>query len=120
TVICRDVHTPYSGMLPGCVAGHYGFDDIHIDLGPLSRFAGARFFRSEATGLDTAARRVLCDNRPPVPYDVLSIDIGATPRTADVPGAAEHATPVKPIGGFLERWEQMKHRAARHEGALRV
>mgnify|MGYP002789194055 CR=1 FL=1 len=32
TVLSRDAETPYSGMLPGLVAGHYDYDDVHIDL----------------------------------------------------------------------------------------
>ena len=110
TLLTREVDTPYSGMLPGVVAGHYGFDDAHIDAGRLSRFAGARLYPDEAVGIDLAARRVLCRGRPPVPFDLLSLDIGSRPNTGAVPGAAGHAIPVKPIDGFLRRFEGVRAR----------
>lgn len=37
TLVNRDTDTPYSGMLPGLIAGHYSFDDTHIDLGRLAQ-----------------------------------------------------------------------------------
>ncbi len=111
TLISRELHTPYSGMLPGLIAGHYGFDDAHIDTAPLARSAGARLYGDEVTGLDLARRLVLCRQRPPVPYDILSLDIGSRPNTGAVPGAAEHAIPVKPIDGFLARFEALRARA---------
>src|SRR5680860_1148536 len=114
TLICRDTHTPYSGMLPGYIAGHYSYDAVHIDLSRLARFAGARFFRDEAHGLDREAGKVLCRNRPPVPYDTLSINIGSTPQMADVAGASEHAVPVKPINGFNQRWLSLLQRVREH------
>ena len=112
TLITREVDTPYSGMLPGLIAGHYTPDQAHIDTGPLARFAHARLYQDEATGIDLAGRRVLCRDRPPVPYDLLSLDIGSRPNTGSVPGAAEHAIPVKPIDGFLARFEALRARVA--------
>ena len=119
TVLTRDVDTPYSGMLPGLIAGHYQIDDVHIDLGRLSRFAGARLYHDEAVGLDLTAQRVLCRDRPPVSYDVVSIDIGVTP-TRRVKGSADHAVAVKPISTLVARWEQLRERVRHQSGALRI
>ncbi len=111
TLIARDVETPYSGMLPGWVAGHYDFDECHIDLGRLARFADARLVHDEAIGIDRAARCVLCRGHPPIRWDLLSLDIGSAPRADDVPGAAEHTIAVKPIAHFAVRWEALLARA---------
>ncbi|MEY4979184.1 MAG: selenide, water dikinase SelD [Pseudomonadota bacterium] len=104
TLICTDVDTPYSGMLPGYIAGHYGFDDVHIDLFRLCAFAGVRFIQGRVNGLDRQQRRVLLHQRPAIAYDLLSINTGSTPHTRQVMGADEHSIPVKPIAGFNQRW----------------
>ena len=41
TLVARDMLTPYSGMIPGYIAGHYTRAEAHIDLRPLAAFAGA-------------------------------------------------------------------------------
>jgi selenide,water dikinase len=104
TLICADVDTPYSGMLPGYIAGHYRFDDVHIDLARLCAWAGARFFQSAVIGIDRARKEVLLRDRPPLPYDYLSINIGSTPNMRAIEGATQYAMPVKPIAQFNERW----------------
>ena len=119
TVICRDTHTPYSGMLPGYVAGHYAYDEVHLDLRRLCEFAGARFFSDEVTGLDRNARKALCRGRPPVPYDLLSINIGSTPSLG-VEGAAARVVPVKPINAFNDRWLALLDRVLSHPGRLAI
>ncbi len=120
TLICTDMHTPYSGMLPGYIAGHYDYDDVHIDLSRLCVFAGARLYRDEVIGLDRVNQKVICRNRPPVPYDELSINIGSTPQLASVAGAAENAVPVKPIQRFNDRWLALLERVQKHPGKTTI
>ncbi len=120
TLVTPQPESVYSGMLPGVVAGLYRPEQARIELFPLARFAGARIVLSSALGLDLARREVLCEGRPPVPYDLLSIDVGATPRVADVAGAARHAVPLKPIDGLLARIDAVLDRACARGGSARV
>ena len=110
TLISRDTQTPYSGMLPGFIAGRYSVDEAHIDLVPLSRFAGARFIKGEVTGLDPASRTILFADRPPVSYDILSINTGSTPSTRGASDPEAALIPVKPIDRFLEQWQRLLER----------
>ncbi len=105
TLITRDLHTPYSGMLPGYIAGHYEYDEAHIDLRPLAQFAGARIYHAEVNDLDLKNNNVICADRPPIHFDYVSINIGSAPATLHIPGADDFAMPVKPINHFLTSWE---------------
>ena len=120
TLICRDTHTPYSGMLPGYVAGHYTYDDVHIDLRRLAEFAGARFFRSEVVGLDRLTRQVLCRDRPAVCYDRLSINIGSTPKYTDLSSENTRTVAVKPIYQFNVRWLALLSRVQTQPGPMHI
>ncbi len=120
TLISRESNAPYSGMLPGLVAGHYTFADAHIDLAPLSRFARARFLREEVVGVDLDNKRVLCAGRPPVAFDVLSLNTGSAPGVGRVSGAEGSVVPVKPIDGFFARWELLRERVANSSNPVSI
>lgn len=120
TLIGRDIETPYSGMIPGFVAGAYSFDECHIDLARLAVWTGARLIHAEAVGLDRVNRQVLLKDRPPVSYDLVSLDVGSSPGIDAIPGAADHATPVKPIAELGRRWLGFLERVKDWQGALRI
>jgi selenide,water dikinase len=110
-------------MLPGYISGHYSFDEVHIDLARLCAFAGARFYRDAVTGIDRQNQRVICANRPPVAYDLLSINTGSTPQVQNVEGAQALSTPVKPIAQFNQRWLALLDKARQwpaHRGRMTI
>jgi len=104
TLISDVVQAPYSGMLPGYLAGFYGLDDTHIDLISLAHFAQAHFVLDKAIALDAPSHTVIGERSGPLTFDYLSIDIGSTPQLPAIPGA-EYIIPAKPVPGLLTAWE---------------
>lgn len=104
TVINPGPTAPYTGMLPGHVAGHYDRDALEIDLYRLARFAGARLLVDSATGLDLAAREVHLASGRRIGYDAASLDIGVTSALPELPGFSDHGVPAKPLGPLATRW----------------
>ena len=105
TVINPAPLAPYSGMLPGFVAGHYSSEELYIDLVRLARAAGARVVLGKAVQIDRAARQVHVPGRAPIGYDVCSVDIGITSGMPELEGFSEHAVPAKPLDDFARIWE---------------
>ena len=102
TVVAREAHSPYSGMLPGFVYGIYSWDDIHVDLAKLCTFANARLIIDEVIGIDPSQNVAKFRARPPLRYDCLIVNTGGEPgikfRNHD------NVTAVKPIGRFTTDW----------------
>jgi selenide,water dikinase len=56
TLISPQTMTPYSGMLPGLIAGHYSFEQTHIDLVKLALWANIRFIQDKVIAIDVEAK----------------------------------------------------------------
>jgi len=106
TLVSEKTLTPYSGMLPGFVAGHYSLEETHIDLNRLCQWAGVRWIKGRVDAIDLAEKSIVVNGNTSLSYDKLSIDIGSTPDLS-VAGAATHAVGVKPVSGFNDVWNSL-------------
>ena len=106
---------PYSGMLPGFVAGHYRRDELDIDLVKLARFAGARLIPGRVAHIDPDARLARLENGRALPFHVASVDIGITSDMPALPGFSRHAVPAKPLDGFAAKWDAFRAAAGAQE-----
>ena len=97
TLVSDTLLTPYSGMLPGYLAGHYSVEETHLDLPRLCQAAQVRFIHARVTGIDLERKQLQLADQPPLSYDRVSINTGSTPNLA-VPGAREFA-----IGGQADQ-----------------
>ena len=119
TLVSPQALTPYSGMLPGLIAGHYSFEDIHVDLVSLCQWANVRLIMSEVTGIDPDNNTISLRDRPDLSFDVLSLDTGSTPNHV-IPGSAKNTIPIKPIAGFWQHWNTLYQSLQAKESAGQI
>ncbi len=94
--------TPYSGMLPGHLAGTYSHDEMHIDLVRVCAANGVQFIQAAAQRIDKRQKKIYFADRPPIVFDVLSINIGS------IPEKEPWGIGIKPMHDFLGQWSQVE------------
>ncbi len=97
TLVSPHSYATYSGMVPGVLAGQYRLDEAQIDVRALAARAGAAFIPDRVVRIDARRRRLDLAERPPLFYDLLSLDIGSQPAGTERIAAGAPAVIVKPI-----------------------
>lgn len=103
-LVCPQRQAAYSGMVPGWLAGHWGFNDLCIDVAALAQAAGAEWLPTQVQALDAGARQLqLADGRV-LDYDLLSLNIGSTLRPPPVAPAGRLLS-LRPLDGLQAAWD---------------
>jgi selenide,water dikinase len=114
TLISPNIQTPYSGMLPGLISGHYQYNDLHIDLELLARKSHVKFQIGKAKGLNPNNATLLLEDGKQLSYDFLSFDTGATPSYV-FEGINKNSLFVKPIHDFYNQWRAIEQQLFKNE-----
>jgi pyridine nucleotide-disulfide oxidoreductase family protein len=106
TLITPFEQAPYSGMIPGWIAGHYQWQDCCINFKHLCQLACATLHLVEVASLQADSQRVLLSNGKEIFYDWLSINIGSTlmPR-------CDHSVPLltmRPLNALRTVWPNLR------------
>lgn len=96
---------PYSGMVPGWLAGHYEWTECCIDFEKLCMRAGARLLIDSVARIDTVQSEVVMASGLRLGFDWLSVNIGSTlkpPQSVQL-----RILPMRPLSALCERWNDL-------------
>jgi selenide,water dikinase len=119
TLISDQTHSPYSGMVPGYLAGYYSYEDCHFDLRRLCEELGQRFIRAKIIGIDPERKKIQLENRPEIRYDCASVNVGIAPKSIEnvAPESIEKLIPLKPISKFIGHWDRLIAELKAYQGS---
>ena len=96
------IQAPYSGMIPGWLAGQYRFDQSVVDFAYLCKRTGAKLIPAELIRLDPETNHVWLSDGQCLSYDWLSLNVGSTLRP---PLGDERILAMRPLGTLKSRYE---------------
>lgn len=96
------IQAPYSGMIPGWLAGQYRFDQCVVDFPGLCKRSGARLIQAELIRLDPETNQVWLSDGQCLSYDWLSLNVGSTLKP---PIGDERILAMRPLGTLKSRYE---------------
>ncbi len=83
-LVSDTVQTPYSGMLPGWMAGFYQSNELYFDLWKICERAGVVFIPEACSRLDLKNKRMELSSGREIEFDFLSINVGVTPEVNQI------------------------------------
>ena len=105
TVVSPEPLTPYSGMVPGWLAGTYQFEEIAIDVVALCAAAGARWVQAELDRLDPDQQSLHLSNGDSLVYDIVSLNVGSTLRPPAPHDTGATVLPMRPLSELRGRYQ---------------
>lgn len=118
TLISDQTHSPYSGMVPGYLAGYYSYEDCHFDLRRICEELGHRFIKATVIGIDPQRKIIKLENRAEISYECASINVGIEPKNIAHLSQATTSKliPLKPISRFIWHWNQLLSELKAYQG----
>jgi pyridine nucleotide-disulfide oxidoreductase family protein len=101
-VVSPTALAPYSGMVPGWLAGRCDTAAICLDIRALTRAAGGQFIKGELQALSADGHQVQLTDGRTLGCDWLSLNVGAT--LAPPPGLAAPVLALRPLATLLAAW----------------
>ncbi|MGK0443036.1 MAG: selenide,water dikinase [Pseudohongiellaceae bacterium] len=119
-VISQTNYIPYSGMIPGLIAGHYEWQECHIKLPQLCQKAGVELLIGKIDDVDTENKTVSGPGIAPQSYNWLSLNIGSQSHLDNIKGAKYQGIAAKPIEDFLNKWQHLTKKICNHKSNYKI
>lgn len=120
-LVTPETLAPYSGMVPGWLAGLYGWEECCIDFARLAARAGAKVLVDRVIALDAARREVLLAGGATLAADSMVLNIGSTVRAPELPAGPHPAClPTRPLGALRDAVDSLAAAAGDRSRAIEL